>query len=152
MNGVANSAGFGGADVPPKLAERRDWRSHLFSLGVLAMAAACAVLFLFNPSHYRFYPVCLFHQTTGLLCPGCGSLRAMHQLLHGHLGAALHCNALLVASLPFAAWLTIRFAAGKMKGQPAALIVPPNGFWLFLAAAVAFGVLRNLPAFSWLAP
>ena len=151
MNGVTNNAGFSGANVPPKLAERQNRRSFVIAAGVLA-AAACAVLFLFNPSHYGFYPVCLFYKTSGLLCPGCGSLRAMHQLLHGRVVAAIHCNALFVACLPFAAWLAIRFVARKMKNQPATLTVPPAWLWSFLAVAVVFTILRNLPAFSWLAP
>ncbi len=51
----------------------------------ILMALAGIVLFCFDPERCGFYPICIFHQSTGLLCPGCGSLRAMHQLLHGHL-------------------------------------------------------------------
>src|SRR5690242_14513344 len=72
-------------------------------LVVLTLLATAAVLYLFDPRFYSFYPTCLFHRTTGLLCPGCGSLRAVHELLHGHLRAAFHYNPLLVAGLPFLA-------------------------------------------------
>ena len=37
-----------------------------------------------------------FHAMTGLWCPGCGGLRAVHDLTHGHLVTALHENALVV--------------------------------------------------------
>src|SRR2546421_11472933 len=55
----------------------------------LALVGA-AVLFWFEPTQHAFYPICAFHRTTGLLCPGCGSLRALHQLLHGQVAAAFH--------------------------------------------------------------
>ena len=51
-------------------------------LGAFALLGLAAVLFFFNPAQSGFYPFCVFHRTTGLLCPGCGSLRALHQLLH----------------------------------------------------------------------
>src|ERR1035438_1340940 len=68
---------------------------------VLLATLTALVLFCFDPRQYHFYPICLFHQTTGLLCPGCGALRAMHQLLHGHLAVAFQFNPMLIVSLPF---------------------------------------------------
>src|SRR5208283_1274662 len=53
----------------------------------LAAAVAAAVLFVFDPATAGFYPVCALHEMTGLQCPGCGGLRAMHQVFHGHLAA-----------------------------------------------------------------
>jgi hypothetical protein len=38
-----------------------------------------------------------------LPCPGCGSLRAAHQLLHGNLSAAWALNKALLIGLPLAA-------------------------------------------------
>ena len=84
----------------------------------LAVLSSVAVLFFFNPSQSSFYPACLFYQTTGLLCPGCGSLRALHQLLHGNLAAAFHFNALLISSLPILAWLSIRLAGRPLLPLP----------------------------------
>jgi ABC-type spermidine/putrescine transport system permease subunit II len=48
-----------------------------------------------------FYPPCLFKKLTGLNCPGCGSSRALHQLMHGNLLPALDYNILVVIFLPF---------------------------------------------------
>src|SRR5690242_11286080 len=72
----------------------------LIFLSAAAAALSLGVLFYFDPSRYHFYPLCIFHQTTGWLCPGCGSLRACHQLLHGNLSAAFYLNPLFVLSLP----------------------------------------------------
>src|SRR6059036_559562 len=100
---------------------------------ILLAVLAAGVLFCFDPSHYPFYPVCFFHKSTGLLCPGCGSLRAMHQLLHGHVAAAMHFNALLVLSLPIAAWFGGRLIIARIKERPANIVIPPRALWAGLA-------------------
>jgi hypothetical protein len=142
----------GCAPVPPRYEAVDCSRAFpvLFLLGV----AAGAVLFCFDPERFAFYPICFFHQSTGLLCPGCGSLRAMHQLLHGHLVAALHLNALFVLALPFAGWLAARFVLRRMRNQPATFAIHPTGLWCALAVTFVFGLLRNLPfaQVAWLAP
>ncbi|WP_299443575.1 DUF2752 domain-containing protein [uncultured Aquimarina sp.] len=43
-----------------------------------------------------FFPSCIFHSLTGYHCPGCGSQRAIHDLLNGHIFQALQHNILLV--------------------------------------------------------
>src|SRR6266513_4699752 len=72
-----------------------------WAVAALAATVLFVILFFFSPSQYPFYPRCPLHAMTGLHCPGCGSLRAVHSLLHGDIGAALHFNALLILSLPF---------------------------------------------------
>jgi hypothetical protein len=42
--------------------------------------------------------------------------------------------------------------ARKVRHQPATLSVPPKALWALLVIAIAFSVLRNLPAFSFLSP
>jgi uncharacterized protein DUF2752 len=120
----------------------------------LALAAAVAILFFFAPAQYPFYPRCPLHTMTGLHCPGCGSLRALHSLLHGNLASALRSNALLVFSLPFLACLgfnSLRASPSKTTTTAGPRTV---WFWIFFVAMMIFGVLRNLPfaPFSHLAP
>ena len=119
------------------------WR--LFS-GVLLILASLA-LFCFNPSEYHFYPVCVFHQVTGLLCPGCGALRAFHQLLHGNLCAAFRFNSLVILSSPLILG-GLALASVRNRGKQS-LTVSNRALWqgaiVFLLISVAFGVWRNLP-------
>jgi len=126
---------------------RRAWQDVSVLWGLLALFAAVAglVLFCFDPRQYHFYPVCFFHKTTGLLCPGCGALRAMHQLLHGHVATAFRFNPVLIVSLPILGWLGARYVWRKARNQPASLGLRPLWLWLILAAVLVVSVLRNLP-------
>ncbi len=112
---------------------------------ILPATVAGGVLFCFDPSRYHFYPICFFHKTTGLLCAGCGSLRALHQLLHGHLVTAFRFNPLVILSLPLILGFGVRYAAQMAKNQPASLGFRPIWLWLMLAAVLAFSVVRNVP-------
>ena len=47
------------------------------------------------------FPKCPFRSLTGLLCPGCGSQRGIHQLLHGYIAEAFKLNALLIPSIMY---------------------------------------------------
>lgn len=109
-----------------------------------AAALGAAILFCFDPSQYAFYPHCIFHQVTGYLCPGCGGLRAIHQLLHGNLASAWHFNALLVASLlPLSLWTIVilrgRYFHGRVHGQ-----FRLAWLWSGVAVILLFGILRNV--------
>ena len=124
----------------------------MLALTLAAAVGASAVLFLFNPAEHAFYPLCLFHQLTGLHCPGCGGLRAAHQLLHGHPLAALRLNALAVGLLPCLAVVAGREFANRRHGVPGRSYFGTRWIWAFIAVLVAFTVLRNLSPFAFLAP
>ena len=126
-----------------------DWpkaaRPAVLAVFGLLAAVGGLVLFCFDPAQYHFYPVCFFHQTTGLLCPGCGALRGLHQLLHGHLAAAFRFNPMLVVSLPFLFWSGAKYGLRRARNQPASLGLSPVWLWLYLALVLVVSVLRNLP-------
>ena len=119
-------------------------RKILFAISVSIACAVGAILFMFDPTRVPIYPVCQFHQITGLDCPGCGGLRAAHELLHGHLIAALHFNALAVFSVPLFVVFGGRLLWREFNGRlPTAF--RPSLVWLYLGIWIAFGVVRNLP-------
>ena len=138
--------------VPPKI--RSAPPLALFAGVVLGVAAlgAGAVVFFFNPGTHGFYPVCVFHQLTGLYCTGCGGTRSLYALLHGNLALALKDNALFVVVLAVAGARGIWFAIRQLRRQPTGEFVSPKMLWPLLAIAVIFTVLRNLPAFAFLSP
>jgi hypothetical protein len=63
-----------------------------------AVGAAAALLFFYDPASTPFYPPCPLRALTGLLCPLCGGLRAIHALLHGHVLDAVALNPFLIAA------------------------------------------------------
>jgi hypothetical protein len=122
------------------------WRIGAVVAVMLAGTAAAAVLFVFDPSTAGFYPVCTLHELTGWQCPGCGGLRALHQLSHGHMAAAWRLNPFLVALLPAAFWLGLREMARALTGrQWPGIVTRPIFGWLLAGALVLFGILRNVP-------
>ncbi len=141
-------------EAPPVIAPARP-RSWWWLAVVLPVVAATVVIFLFNPTQNAFYPRCLLYMTTGLYCPGCGSLRCVYQLSHGHILAALHDNLLLVLALPVICVYFGRSARSWLKEEPLPrIILRPLWLAVLVTVVVLFTILRNIPAapFNWLAP
>ncbi|MBD2430520.1 DUF2752 domain-containing protein [Fischerella sp. FACHB-380] len=116
---------------------------------------AAIVLYFFNPSDSQIYPPSPFRLLTGLYCPGCGTLRGLHYLLHGNLLKAFDLNPLMVISLPYLIYSYIAYSAPVIFGQKIPQIfIKSNWIWMILKVILAYWVLRNLPfaPFSWLAP
>ena len=112
----------------------------LLALG--AFAAVLAVLAVVDPRTAWFAPRCPFRLATGLFCPGCGTGRALHAIVHGDLAAAVRLNALAVAAIPVFLALALRAALVPEKPLPR----PPLALQLLVYALLAFFlVARNLP-------
>ena len=121
--------------------------------GALAVVAAW-IVFWVDPATSSIYPSCPFHWLTGLDCPLCGSLRAMHLLLHGHLGLALQSNALTVTSMAVLTASTVGRRLGHAGWAAGGRRWSRNEIALFAACGILFGVVRNLPGdlFHYLRP
>ena len=121
----------------------------LVGLGVPAAGLALCVTLLRG-----WHSLCLFYELTGLYCPGCGSGRAALALLHGRVGEAFGHNPLFMLLAPFLAYVLVReylrfvFPGFGLKPTRLPAWAGPAALVLILA----FWVLRNLPAFAFLAP
>lgn len=123
--------------------------------GVAVAGAATAVLATVDPTRTRLLPPCPFRALTGHWCPGCGSTRALHQLLQGDVGAAAGLNPLMVAALPVVLVAAAVWAASRLDLIDAPPVVLPRAVpWAVLVVVMVFWVLRNIPAgpFPALAP
>lgn len=125
-------------------------------LGLLALlAGAFAMLYFFNPAASSVFPPCPLRYLTGWYCPGCGSLRALHQLLHGNLRAAWALNPLTVLLLPFLTYGTASYVSLQLRGRYLPRLFLP-AIWIraLCALIILFGIARNLPVhpFELLAP
>ena len=123
-------------------------KKELLTLGVLLVlgAAVCIVLLLVPPgsAHAKWLPKCMFHQLTGLYCPGCGATRALSAMLHGDMKASLHNNLLLFPLLALIAVLIVKPEISLKRPVAVAIV----------AVVLLFTILRNIPAapFTYLAP
>ena len=123
----------------------------LLAGGVLA---ASIVLHLRDPHHGGSYGYCPWLMLTGTYCPGCGGLRAVNDLGHGDLAAAASSNLLLVVSIPVVVALWGRTILDRWRGVVRRVDARRHVFLAvaFVAVALLFAVVRNLPFGSWLAP
>ncbi len=106
---------------------------------ILAVAGGW-VLYHYPPAPGSFYPHCVFHDATGLDCPGCGTTRALYQLLHGNVGAAFRLNAMLFPLMLVGGFATPSFLRGR---TPEFLMKPWFG-WGSFVVITAWWIGRNL--------
>jgi hypothetical protein len=121
-------------------------------IGVLS---ALVILYTWNPATTREYPRCPFRALTGCYCSGCGSTRAVHQLLHGHIGNAFRLNPLVVLCLPLVGYALLCSKWRRLRFRWLERLTATSTWpWVVFVVILLFGALRNLPfePFCWLAP
>lgn len=108
---------------------------------LLASAAllVLAVYAIFDPSQ-GFFPRCIFKELTGFDCPGCGSQRAIHALLHGRVVRAWQFNPMVILSIPLLGILALPRSVEWAERLRRSRWLPPA----VLAAVTGWWVLRNL--------
>ena len=96
---------------------------------------------------------CMFHKITGLYCPGCGVSRMCIHLIQLDFYKAFRSNPGVFISLPFLAVLFLMHLHDYIRYNHI-----PKYKWLTVleitdaVILIIFGVLRNIPAFAFLAP
>ena len=122
---------------------------------VVGAVGILGILYFVNPGTSTLYPMCPFLWVTGCYCPGCGSLRALHQITRGHLVSEFGLNPLLVLSMPFVAYYFASQVSLAFRGFPLrTFFVRPLLIWSLLGVIILYWIVRNLPMhpFSLLAP
>jgi hypothetical protein len=118
----------------------------LVTLGgtVLALGYLAAV----DPNEPGHYPLCPTKYFLGVDCPGCGLMRATHDLVTGNIAGALDHNVLVVLMAPFTVFLWVRWLIRSWKGTTPEVTYGQfrrRNAWLMvgLVLLLAFGVIRN---------
>ena len=76
-------------------------KNYVIAMSVIFVAVALAVVYYFvDPVEVTWMPRCLWKVATGTDCPGCGSQRMAHALMHGDFRAAWHANAYALCIIP----------------------------------------------------
>ena len=114
----------------------------------LTIVAGSVCLFVLEPGKSILFPVCPFRALTGFTCPGCGSTRGMHQLLHGNIVAAFELNPLLLLALPFFTYALLRYSYRVMSGKPIEHnTLAPKYIYTIFGVLLFFWIFRNTPVY-----
>ena len=120
-------------------------RSTVIAIWSVLLAGA-AYLFAFEPGKTGIFPVCLFRFLTGYQCPGCGSTRAAHQLLHGHVVTAFTLNPFFLLAIPFLLYALVRYSVVVMRGGvPTRNTLPAPYIYALFFVVLSFWIFRNTP-------
>lgn len=98
------------------------------------------------------FPKCPIYKFTGLHCPGCGGTRSALALVHFRIGEAFQQHAwftvAVLLGLPLLLWMGAKVKWPSIPGPRY------HDWWLWagLTFLLAYGVLRNIELFSWMAP
>lgn len=145
------------AHLAPSTTNRRS--AAIAPLVGAATVAYGATAFAIDP--YRPRAVgCPVHAMTGGWCPGCGSTRAVHELLHGDVAASVACHPLVVVLVAFVGYLAASAyarahlpASSPMRRWARHPTELPAGVLYGIAAVfVALTVVRNVDALGWFIP
>jgi len=101
----------------------------------------------FDPQSSGVFPVCPFKKYTGLLCPGCGSQRAIHDLLNLNLLEAFKENSMVVLALPYLITGTIfDFLKNPNKRilKWRKMLFGKTAIYIILIIIIAFWIVRNI--------
>ncbi|MBF6349831.1 DUF2752 domain-containing protein [Nocardia flavorosea] len=134
---------------------RLAWLSAVALPAAVASAGAGAVLLLhFRDPHVPgSYGLCPSYALFGVYCPGCGGMRAVHNLTEGNIIDSLHSNLLALPVLVlFALWVgdwAVRAWRGEGPRLPG---IGTGTMWVLLGSLAAYAVLRNTPWGTWLTP
>ena len=117
---------------------------YLFLFPVLLVVGM--VYYFNNPAESWFFLKCPVNYVTGLSCPGCGSQRAIHELLHLNFKQAFAYNPLLIAAIPYTA-LGIAFNTETLKKRypkTRKFFYGQRALYVVLVVVILFFILRNI--------
>ena len=86
---------------------------------------------------------CLFHEVTGLQCPGCGVTGMIRAVSEPDLEAALNANAFLFITSPYLLFLLLYSAYKWVRNERIGAKIEASAV-LYCIGLVVFGIVRNL--------
>lgn len=111
----------------------------------IVLGAGIYYFYTYNPhSGEAIFVACISKSISGLDCPGCGSQRAFHELLHGNFKKAAQLNLLIYFFVPL-----LLFIFFKLTLKPFHIIFPDINIstkWLIgiLILMILFTIIRNV--------
>lgn len=120
---------------------KRAWVATIIAALAIVLAI---VYYYFDPVEARWMPRCLWKVATGTECPGCGSQRMAHALMHGDISGAWHANAFALCIIPLIGFL---FALEQNRDKWPNVyrkVHAPWVIWTLAVAVLVWWIGRNL--------
>ena len=112
---------------------------------VVIILVVVGYYFLLNPYEQEYFFIsCPFYQISGYQCPGCGSQRAFHELLHLRIFEAIKQNVLFVLAIPYVLLIFYTSFHQEKYQKLRQILMGNKTLLILLIVAILFGVLRNL--------
>ncbi len=124
----------------------------IIGIGIIVLLS---LYYFSNPSEVNYFPKCPFYWLTGFYCPGCGSQRALHHLLHFDIINTIDHNALYIVGLSTIAYNVSVNAMNKFGNKIYYnYLYHPKTPLIIGGLIIVFWILRNinLYPFTILAP
>ena len=102
----------------------------MLAIMIVGIVGCLSFLYFYNPKDIDWFPRCPFLLLTGYKCPGCGTLRGIHSLLHLRLVEAFGYNPLMVLSLPFLFALSVSPKLSRNAFVGKAVLVVILCYWV----------------------
>lgn len=114
---------------------------------------AAGLLYLIINRCTGFAIPCVFHLVTGLNCPGCGISGMFVSLSQLDFAGAFKHNSAIMAASPVILYLSLALMIKYIKtGKIAPTKFQNVLLYILIAYFIIFAILRNIPAFDFLAP
>ena len=136
----------------PSRASRATSRWPRFVLVIPVLLVALLVFRILHPIWGSQLPSCPILLLTKQHCPGCGGTRAADALVHFQFTKALGFHVwftlMILIGLPLLFWMAAKEKYPRIVGPR----FHAGWLWFSFVSLILFGILRNMEAFSWLAP
>lgn len=109
-------------------------------LGVVGLSCCIILYHYFDPTESVIAPKCPFLLLTGWQCPGCGSQRAIHSFLNGHIIEGIRYNYLLLPSLVYVIMMTLAASGSRLRHA----MTSSTACYVILVVFLAWWLVRNL--------
>lgn len=121
---------------------------------ILISVIIVLVLGLISMKHFNIGIPCIYYKLSGLYCPGCGMTRATFSLLQLDFYQAFRYNAFSIIMLPLMGLYIIGGIYAWLFNKTNFMYdkIPPAIWILLIISMLLYGILRNVPQFSFLAP
>lgn len=120
---------------------------HKKEMKLILLLISFLIIFLFLNKVFNFTIPCLFHEITNLYCPGCGITRMFLALFKLDFYQAFRYNPLVFILLILSIVYFLVKKIGKLNFK-----IPNYIYYYLLFIVIIYGILRNIPLFSFLAP